>query len=494
MQKVSIGLLVLTLVTSVSFAGKTELDPDGGIRLDGERWFPLGIYDLPETATDFQRFSEAGFDLVRGKAETAFLDSARDHGFQVWIALGGYSEVPDEAARLKLQAHIRPIQDHPALAIWEHPDEALWNCEQIAREVNGQEREELRKKVNDHIRSGTGDAELLKDLYRKMSREFAFRNWSAVETHMAELWAALGEEGRNSASGLAGTFDREKVLYQNLLEGYRTLRKADPNHLVWQNHAPRNSFDLLVKHAAYCDLIGCDIYPAPSNPANGHSDLSNFGLSSVGDYTERFERVAPEKGTLMVLQGFSWKALHGVDEAYAKTSKGREPTYIESRFMAYDSIVRGANGICYWGTNFSGYDSNTWKDLVPVIQELSSLQKYLAAPEIEVPVEVITEPSWWSLDRPIFCSAREVNGEWLFILVNEVDGAQKVRLTFPEHFAGRRLYFLYDGLYVDLAAGGQVPIEFGPLGVRLLSTDPNLEVPHLRGLYREVPNPFPAPR
>jgi hypothetical protein len=259
---------------------------------------------------------------------------------------------------------------------------------------------------------------------------------------------------------------------------------------VWQNHAPRNSFDLLRKHAAYCDLIGCDIYPIPAL-YNGHSDLTNNRPSSVGDYTERFVQIAPDKGNIMVLQAFAWKNLHEVPEKNRNDERGREPTYLESRFMAYDSIVRGANGLCYWGSHSAGRDSSAWTNLVPVIQELSRLQEYLAAPVIPIPIEVIPETSWWSIDRPVVCSARRVGEDWLFILVNEVEGAQDVRVRFPEHFAGKRLHYLYDNLYVDLVKDAEVPIEFGPLGVRLLSTNPDLEVPELRGLSREVPDPFP---
>ena len=234
-------LIAMLFLPIPVLAGMTTLDPDGGLRLDGERWFPLGIYEVPKDASDFKTFSDAGFDLVRGTADASFLDLALHHDIQVWIPLGGFSEVPDEAAKLKMMAHINPVQNHPALAIWEHPDEALWNCEQLRREANEREREEIRQKVNAWIRGGTGDAELLKDLYRRMAREHAFRNWKAEEEAIAELWKTLGETDRAVATRLSDNFACEQKLFDDLLAGYRTLRSTDPLHLVWQNHAPRNS-------------------------------------------------------------------------------------------------------------------------------------------------------------------------------------------------------------------------------------------------------------
>jgi hypothetical protein len=485
-------LFIIFAFSSVSlYAFPTTLDPDGGLRLAGERWFPLGLYEVPENATQFQRIENAGFDLVRANLDKRNLDQIAGHGLQAWIPIGGLAEVSDEAAAGRLREAMAPLKDHPALALWELPDEALWNCMELRWAASNKERSEIREKVNAAIRSGSPEAETLKDLYREMVR--AHRHWDfpGMEAAIRKLWDALGEPEREVATNLSGRTDCEEKLFPNLLAGYRLLRKEDPAHLVWQNHAPRNSAEMLQKHSAYCDVWGCDIYPAPDYPAGGHSDLSARSLAAVGDYTERFKDLAPSKSTLMVLQGFGWKNLGAVGEDDLDKPRQREPKYLESRFMAYDAIARGADGLAYWGTAYDPEDK-AWESLVPVIQELAALQIFLAAPAVPLPLEVDALPSWTSRDREVAWTARRVGEDWLFIFANEEDQPQKIHVAFPPEFAGTRLYLLYEDLYVEPVEGGLVELDFVGYGVRLLSTRRDLEVHDLRKLDREMEDPFPG--
>ena len=483
------ALVLILCVSTGSWAGITTLDPDGGIRLDGERWFPVGIYTAPKDATDFKKYQDAGFDFVRAKGTPEYLDQVQQFGMQAWIALGGQSEVPDETAAERLKDYVAKIQNHPALAIWELPDEALWNAQYSRWSGANKEHEELKELVSQHIRSGSEDADLLRGLFVNVARYRARNDFPAMEASIKELWTALGQPDKSIAANLSGSLEREQELFENLLAGYRLLRKEDPNHLVWQNHAPRNSIDLLTKHAAYCDLIGCDIYPCPDNPRFNHSDLTDISHASVGTYTKRFVQVAPEKGTLMVLQGFGWKNLHEVGEDYKETQRGREPKYLESRFMAYDAIVNGANGICYWGTDYDPH-GKAWESLVPVTQELVPLHEFLAAPAVTIPIEIRKTPAWPSLDRDVLCSARKVGNSWLFIFVNEERDPQTVRVQFPDEFSGERLYFLYEGQYCDVLPDTELRMDFVGHGVRILSTRDDLEVPEIRHLDREIEDPF----
>jgi hypothetical protein len=276
----------------------------------------------------------------------------------------------------------------------------------------------------------------------------------------------------------------EEQLFDNLTEGYRTIKSSDPGHLVWQNHAPRNNPRLLAKHSAYCDLVGCDIYPFPERFSQAHSDITDLHLSSVGAYTARFADVAPDKGILMVLQGFAWSTIAPRAEGEFIPELGAPPTYFASRFMAYDAIARGANGLCYWGTNYNDTGNAAWNALVPVIQELAGLQAWLAEPEIPLPIKVEQIPSWQSLDRDVAVTVRRMGDDWLFVFVNEFQGPQTIHVELPPQFSGRRLYFLYESLYVEPAAESYIPLTFSGYGVRILSTRQDLEVESLRGLNR----------
>lgn len=477
----TIGLFLSVQV----LAGTTTLDADGGIRLNGERWFPIGLYTTPSDATGYQEIAKVGFNLVRTGSDKKDLDLAYGAGLTAWIPVGGESAVTDPTSEARLTNLVNGLKDHPALAFWELPDEALWNIQHTIREAYGAERSQMFEALSAKLQAG-GEVTALKNLYRELVSAEAIHNFAGMEANLAELRRnLLPDTPPSNRRSLATCLEEEARLYQNFLAGYRTFRKSDPNHLVWQNHAPRNSADLLAKHADYCDLIGCDIYAYPADSSNGHSDLIDRSLASVGAYTERFGRLAPDKGILMVLQGFGWKALQP-----GSTTAGGPPEYLQSRFMAYDAIARGANAICYWGTNYDDEQKTAWKGLVPVIRELASLQKFLAEPQVHLPLRIEQTPSWNSQEHSVICSVRRVGEDWLFIFVNELSAPQSVKLEFPAQFVGKRLYLLYENLFVDPVAEGYFPLAFPGYGVRILSTRNDLEVEELKGLNRFFKEPF----
>ena len=98
-------------------------------------------------------------------------------------------------------------------------------------------------------------------------------------------------------------------LTQEVARGCRVIRQLDSKHIIWQNHAPRNSVMSLRKYNQAVDAAGCDIYPVPFSPTSGHSDLKDTNISSVGAYTDRMREAAPGKSIWMVLQGFGWRDL-----------------------------------------------------------------------------------------------------------------------------------------------------------------------------------------
>ena len=179
--------------------------------------------------------------------------------------------------------------------------------------------------------------------------------------------ALLGEHGR---AGL-GQAERPTRYY----DGYCFLRALDQQHPIWTNHAPRNTIAELAHFNRATDIGGLDIYPVPEPQT--HSDLPNKTISVVGDETDKnIATVNGEKPIFMVLQGFGWAELSAPDPA---STRRVMPTFDQSRFMAYDAIVHGANGILYWGTHYTEKPSRSGRELRSLVSELAALQDVLAS-------------------------------------------------------------------------------------------------------------------
>ena len=115
------------------------------------------------------------------------------------------------------------------------------------------------------------------------------------------------------------------------------------------------------------DWYGFDIYPV------GQSE----DLAEVGRHVRMAAEHAPGKMIVSVLQGF------GRDDLGAD---GRRPTPHETRFMAYDSIINGAQGLFWWGASAMEIDEDPalWEALEEVGRELRSLSPILALPSRNV--------------------------------------------------------------------------------------------------------------
>ena len=196
-------------------------------------------------------------------------------------------------------------------------------------------------------------------------------------------------------------------------DGYLAARAAAPTLVFWQNQAPRNTVEDLARYCVWADVSGMDIYPVEGA---SHSDLPNKTLSVVADEMEKQHRtVDGRKPVWAILQGFGWGAWEK-DEAKHK----RAPTWVETRFMAYDSILHGATGIIYWGAAYEDQDSDIWDSLRRIAGELSELEPALVAEErVDVTVEG---------DAPVAAMGRRVEGKLWVMAVNESDAPVEAAL------------------------------------------------------------------
>jgi hypothetical protein len=199
--------------------------------------------------------------------------------------------------------------------------------------------------------------------------------------------------------------------------------------LLYLNQAPTNLVKTLQQYNAGTDIVACDIYPV--NPGglrhtfalfpDGHQgDLNNEHISQVGQYADKMRLIAgPGRPVFMVLQAFAWETLEedkGVSER--REEKVLYPSFAQTRFMAYQSLIRGANGVIYWGSFTLPADSKTWVDIKQVTRQLADLKEPLAARRSPLKAEVDYHEMGHSVDLGVQWLAKESDGKLYLFTCN----------------------------------------------------------------------------
>lgn len=404
-----------------AWSAEVTINPDRVAVIDGQPTFILGLYENPEDDAVLKGAVEAGFNLVHSSATKESLDRLHQAGTGAWINTGGDIDFSEDAAakQARLSETAKTLGGHPALIVWEVPDEALWNAwylSEVWRVVD--EPRQLKAEVD-----ALADKALAEKLNADLNalRQFHTQGrWAEGEALADSVWTALGKPVPQPGYGLSTAPERAAKLGEGMLQGYQALRTIDPQHPVWMNHAPRNTIEDLAFFDRAADIVGCDIYPVPEAPQIRHSDLVNRTLGSVGAYTRRMQEAAPGKPVWMVLQGTGWGDFHEDFQDDAKKLM-RRPRKDETRFMAYDAIVHGARGLLYWGTQFVEKDSPFWLELLDVVKEIDGLQQVLTAPDSVTKPMIGIGPTNRSLDRTVATLSKAVPGGDWHIVVNEYE-------------------------------------------------------------------------
>ena len=238
---------------------------------------------------------------------------------------------------------------------------------------------------------------------RALAREAGLWTWSTVgtldldkpEESAQTLRGAVAKAKDDPSTAFLETADEPawtwmkagtRIPAEAFVKAYPIIKEVDPNHLLYTNHAPTNLVKTMRAYNPGTDIVAMDIYPV--NPGNlKHSyalfedgyqgDLNNNYLSQVGDYVDKMRRVTgPDRPLFMVLQAFAWEML--TPEAERQEDKVLYPTYEQSRFMAFQSLIKGANGIIYWGSHYTPQPSPFWDSLTRVVREVADLSGPLA--------------------------------------------------------------------------------------------------------------------
>ena len=421
-SRASSGLVLLVTVASLAIlpARESSGQGDGLLTKDTRRLFPIGSYELPADDAALKVMAESGVNLVRCH-NRADLDRADAVGMMGWIPLSVHSGATDELRKL-----VESVKDHPALAIWEGPDEIVWNFT------------------------------------------------AASQLHRArDIHKSPGEWWRQTPQAVAYAEQQAQKIMPTIREGIQFVRSLDGrNRQFWFNEALKSDVKYVRQYLDYVDITGCDIYPVKKHDRR---------VARVGSATERWKQVGRGKPVWMVLQAFAWSELGD----YYGEKIAAYPTFAESRFMAYDVIAHGAKGVLYWGSHY--LKSAAFREsLYALTSELAALQPFLVAPE-ETRVQLAVIEMNGEKDEPaVRMTARRTGKEWLIILVNEDDRWHMgVEVAGLEDLNGQRLELLYDTENV-MVERGEFVTRMQPLGVKVFATSREWETSRRAGRdYRE---------
>ena len=218
----------------------------------------------------------------------------------------------------------------------------------------------------------------------------------------AELRRVVGKYRKHPALAFwKGADEPEwgKVPVDQVMRFYRIVHELDPDHPVWITQAPRGTVESLRRHDPSYDIGAVDVYPV-SYPPGIHGDIPNKGLSMVGDYALRMAEVTEGRKPF-------WMVLQICFSGVVKPGRTlRFPTFVEQRYMSYQSIIEGARGLVYFGGNVEGCWNRSdrelrwnWtfyrKVLEPVLAEFrpsAPLYPALVAPDSRLAVRVEGAP------------------------------------------------------------------------------------------------------
>ncbi len=294
----------------------------------------------------------------------------------------------------------------------------------------------------------------------------------AVAKHPAMLmWESIDEPAWTD-----GQPELARIPYAGMNKGYEFLRTVEKNHPVYINQAPRNTVDTLRKYSPSADIICTDIYPVipkglprmfAITDDGRQGDFANQTPTCVGQYVDKMKKVAfRDQAVFIVLQGFAWENLTPKDQF--DSSRVLYPTYEQSRFMAWQAIIHGVNGLTYWGLHYTPKDVPFFADLAKVLQEVRKMEPVILARSIlHEPVLRYAERGS-TIDQGVEFIQRQIGSELYLITVNaSIDPAGVTFAGLPEEYLRcGTLEVLGEGRSVEIE-NGSFHDEYDGLGVHI---------------------------
>jgi hypothetical protein len=216
-----------------------------------------------------------------------------------------------------------------------------------------------------------------------------------------------------------------RIAPERIRAAYALLKQLDPGRLVYLNHAPTNLVSTLQAYNPGGDILATDIYPVVPHgirelyglwPTGRQGDLADTHVSQVGRYADKIREVAgPSRATFMVLQAFAWENLRDKNRDAAMVMY---PSRAQLRFMAWQAVVHGTNGILWWGLSYNPDESPVWADLTAVVKEMREHDAALAAVAERLPLRLMYYDTGHSFDRGVEWLAKPAANGYLLVVVN----------------------------------------------------------------------------
>jgi len=130
----------------------------------------------------------------------------------------------------------------------------------------------------------------------------------------------------------------------------------------------------VARLSLWADIVGFDLYIIPVDTAK--ISAPGYGIeivdysSAIPAYLDWLQTNLPDKETLIVLQGFAYANLLGMDQSIDAV---RRPTLDELSGMACVAWVSGVDHIGWWGQSLLGEsDAALWNDIKSVSHSIST--------------------------------------------------------------------------------------------------------------------------
>ena len=424
---------IIFCMLSVALLLDTNAQGDGYIIKDGKRFLPFGSYFLPKEDAMLKEMVNAGFNLFQCHSK-ADLDRVQKAGAQGWISLPFHE---GDSPRLKELAN--SVAGHPALAVWEGPDELVWNF--TAKVVWEGPYDELGWRVTPY-------------------------------SHKVLLeWLTLTPEALRFAK------EQSAIIMPNVAKAVAYIRSVDPNNLqVWINEAEPSDMGYVWQYMDVIDITGCDFYPVRSSLTEG-SMKPRKRMQDIGKNAGRWTVTSQGKPVWMVLQAFSWHELGVLDDRW-KNLPVAYPSFEESRYMAYDVIANGTKGILYWNLGFLTSEPFR-QSLYGLARELNALQPFLSTDP--KPIHITTHLPVQDANNRVAGTARQYGRDWMVALVNESDTTQHAAIVSGlDLLHGQQLVQLY-GEDEIIVKNGKFVTQLKPFEVKVYATRRKWETADRRG-------------